>query len=428
MLRVLSSLLGKAGYICRIGSGCVIVALGSSRGIGGVGNAVGSSTKRPVVNTGMVLGKSTAMKDVASVSNGFSLSIPDGTALRISCVNCGARSIPVKGGSFLGVALGRSARALSRIIIMNCNSRGGIGIVNSVTSISDGTLRSHTIPSISGVLANRVSNIAVARRDNGPKRSTNAVHVHNINSFKTAPDPLILMSKLPNSLDSLAPTSVSGVSILGSTSSTTVCNSHTTGNIVLMAAGGKGRNGTHVVCGNSINVDRTARLPRLTRSCRCTRFCGGTVKARACAPRVVRGCHSNSSPSGCTSRVCLSSLLNNRTLRAGRRLDMDNNARGMRCVMSLKCLHRGNLLSGGCCGHCGTHMGLNTRLTGGLGLRIHLDNVASSHRRPSAPNSLSVNKFGKVVSGTIHFPNLAPACLRGNRINLKPGLRNAPIT
>lgn len=41
---------------------------------------------------------------------------------------------------------------------------------------------------------------------------------------------------------SFGPTSTRSVRVLGSTSTTTVCNSHTTGNIVVIAAGGNAGN------------------------------------------------------------------------------------------------------------------------------------------------------------------------------------------
>lgn len=62
------------------------------------------------------------------------------------------------------------------------------------------------------------------------------------------------MSKIPTDkidrVTRLGSTSVRSVGFLGSTS-TTVCNSGTTKNIVLIAAGHPGSNGTGVRCGNS---------------------------------------------------------------------------------------------------------------------------------------------------------------------------------
>lgn len=49
-----------------------------------------------------------------------------------------------------------------------------------------------------------------------------------------------------STVTNLGPTSVRDVAMLGSTTTATVCNTHTTGNIVIVAAGGNGTNGPRV--------------------------------------------------------------------------------------------------------------------------------------------------------------------------------------
>lgn len=63
-------------------------------------------------------------------------------------------------------------------------------------------------------------------------------------------------------LGSIVPDRIRSISMLGSTTSTTVCNSQTTGNIVLVAAGGNGRKGLAFGCSNGMNFRFTAEMPR----------------------------------------------------------------------------------------------------------------------------------------------------------------------
>lgn len=187
------------------------------------------------------------MNTIASVSNGCSVAVRNmNKMLRFSCVNVGGRRVTVVSRGDVGIALRPSARMLSRIIIIKCNDRGGRDIIKTVSALSVGGLG---IPktSVSGILTNRLSNIitvAHSKRPNGG--DTTSFCVHNMSSFGKASAPLILMSNVRHSLSLMSASSVTSFSVLGSTSTSTICNMQNTGKMVLVAAGGKRRNGPTV--------------------------------------------------------------------------------------------------------------------------------------------------------------------------------------
>lgn len=255
--RTLSGLLTKAGMAFRVGGGGVCFVRGgtsrrsNSQG-GGMSKIIGSTANRPVVNTGIIRGKINAGKIVAGLSKRFALRIPRGTSLVVDCVNCLRRSISAGKGSTFGVVVGRSAGALSRIIMMKCKIRGGMGLAKTITTISSGSLRGHPMAGISGTVRKLLPKMAIVSKAKRPKGSGAAVQMHNIKALGGS-GPVCIMSNLPMSdVGRISPDSVRGVSMLGSTSSTTVCNSHTTGKMVLVAAGGK-KSGTPALhCSNCI--------------------------------------------------------------------------------------------------------------------------------------------------------------------------------
>ncbi len=106
----------------------------------------------------------------------------------------------------------------------------------------------------------------MGRNNTRPNESGTSVRVHKIGSLGSAKkDPLILLSNIRCSFSRVSPSAVRSVSILGSMS-TTVCNVGTTGNIVLIASGGKDGNGPHVRCGKGTKVRHTACLPSIIAS------------------------------------------------------------------------------------------------------------------------------------------------------------------
>lgn len=221
----------------------------------GIANGIGSSSNRPIVKTDIIMGNGGAVKAVASFSKGFVLSIPTGDILIVSCVNCIARRIPATKGGSLRVILGRSAGALSRIIIVNCNARHGNSIADSMTDIGTSGFMGKTIGSIKRLVRKGMTNLTVAGPGNSPAKDAR-VHLHNAGAVnKTGATPLMLVSKVPKRLNAITPRSIRDISILGSNSTTTVCNAHNAGNIVLVAAGRTGKISVgRIRCGNCIDA------------------------------------------------------------------------------------------------------------------------------------------------------------------------------
>lgn len=138
-------------------------------------------------------------------------------------------------------------------MIINCNMRGGMGLANTMKVTSDRVLRSHPVKGVTRNLRKTVPGLGVSFTDNGPG-TTAAFGMHNTASLGKKRT-LLLISKIrASSLSLLGPRSVRDMSMLGSTTSTSVCNTHTTFNIMLVAAGGKGgRRGIRVGCGGGFS-------------------------------------------------------------------------------------------------------------------------------------------------------------------------------
>lgn len=210
-----------------------------------------SIASRPVVNTDMIMGNA-AGKAVASFSNGFALSIRGKRALRVSCVKCITRSMGMVNGRPIGIIVTRSARALSRIIIMNA-SVGGDSLAKTITDIDSGILRRGPIAGMGRTLRNHITNIFVSRPAH-PASST-SVGVHNVGAVGKSASPVCIVSNVIVSgsfskFGTIGLGSITSVRILGSTSTATLCNSHNSGNIIIVAAGGNGGNRNGISCSN----------------------------------------------------------------------------------------------------------------------------------------------------------------------------------
>lgn len=213
-----------------------------ANGTAAVVNGIMSRGKRPVVKTGILM-TNAAANIVASVSNGCGLRTPFKSSLRVSCVNCAARAIGTKRGSVVGV--GRSSGALRRIMIMNCNMVGGGSLAKTITSLGTDSLRGRRPGAIRSVLHANITKLSMNVRASAGNGADVVIHngggLHTADASGSSLRPLVMLSKMVCSkrVASVGPGSVRRVSMLGSTDSATICNTGTTGNIILVAAGGK---------------------------------------------------------------------------------------------------------------------------------------------------------------------------------------------
>lgn len=213
-----------------------------------MGNAIiRGSDNRSVVNTSIVRMNSGDGKAVASVSKGFALSMTSNTALSMSCVKCGTIAMGTRPA--LHVRLARSSRLVSRMMIANCVSRGGTDLANSITIIGVGSMTSVPAKGILSDLRKHITNVGVAA-SNAPNNKGASALIHNGSSFQgSTGSPLCIVSNIVahRGVSSvLSSGSMRSVRMLGSTTSTSVCNTRTTGNIVVVAAGHTGGKRAHI--------------------------------------------------------------------------------------------------------------------------------------------------------------------------------------
>lgn len=219
-----------------------------------------------------------AVKAVASVSNGFGLSIPTGVSpviFRISCVKCTSGRTAPRGARKFAVHLTRSSRILRRMRVVTCNGRDGVSIATTVSSVDGGSLLESPDKDITGTLSKTIAKLSSMRISNRPKTRSPSVCIQNAKSLSSRlSGPLVLISKIRHSFFRVSLRRVRDVAILGSTTSATIFNMHNTGKIILIAAQQKATKGPGVSLGSSFNLARTLHGLGKISDCACTALCG----------------------------------------------------------------------------------------------------------------------------------------------------------
>lgn len=237
-------------YLPPLRTGRSVTSPRRANGACAVGKIMLSFGGRPVVNTDIFVPKAD-VKMTASLSKGCMLGMPTGAGgVRFSCVKCRGGIIPFGPGSlgiFHIIAVGRSDNVTLRsIAVMTFTGRGGRSMLNSISAVGPTRLGAAD-DGLAAKFTKGLTKMITCREDKRPNRSGTRFFVHNIAAFKAkGTSPLVLVSGVrlaSSSLTELGASSVTDFSVLGSTATATLCNTHNTGNIVLMAAGRNARNG-----------------------------------------------------------------------------------------------------------------------------------------------------------------------------------------
>lgn len=238
----------------------------------GVEKAIASADGRALPNMSVAVGNARA-KAMDSTGNGCDVETREKGILRFAFINVMGRSIAMKGRGIVGVRVTTSTVGLSRMITVKCNVTGGDSLANTITSVGSRGLAGSGMKAIAATLRKLTTNIRIAANSMGPNKSTSII-VHKMNSLQTNDRPLCVISNVPmrKNLRSLSSNSVRSVRVLGSTSSTSVCNSENSGNMMLIAAGGNADKGTGVSLGTSFNARQVLGGRSLVGTRRCCRL------------------------------------------------------------------------------------------------------------------------------------------------------------
>lgn len=249
---------------------------------------VSGSTGRPLVNTGMLVGNA-AVKAIASLSKGCALRTDSGSVLMFSCLDVGAVRRPMGKHAMVGMGVTSSARALNRIMMATVNvGHRSRALACSTRAMKNGSIGSVGDIGVVGSLRNGDTNVVVAP-GSAKTNNSSGVLFHNGGSVDNGGRPLMMMSKIPivvgvagsrmsdgcknrqsnnSTVSAVGPSSVTRVALLGNTSTTTLCNTMTTGNTVVVAAGSTRSNGISIGMSDGAAVRDPVILPRFRAACK----------------------------------------------------------------------------------------------------------------------------------------------------------------
>ena len=177
------------------------------------------SQGEPVVGASVVQKGSKSNGTVTDVEGFYTLDVPRGSSLEISCI--GMVTQQVKAGQQSVVTMSDDSNALNEEVVVGYGTQKKVNLTGAVTSINfDDKMNSRPLTNVSSALTGMSAGMAVAQSTGKPGSSATI----NIRGIGTLNDnqPLVLVDGVEWSMDNVNPADIESISVLKDASSTAI--------------------------------------------------------------------------------------------------------------------------------------------------------------------------------------------------------------
>lgn len=256
---------------------------------------------------------------------------------------------------------------VSSLVAIKCTAKDLGALSNSMRGVARARVGGSRVAGPLRTVHKHIPNLAVRHKSGNPT-TLSTMHLQKAASLADNGSPLVVISKMFNSLDVLAsvcPASVRDFAVLGSTSRATRCNSQKTSNIVRIAAGGKVDNEARMTCGNDFKISA---------------ICGGLGVLSNSRCHHITSRHNVSVLSG-KGGASFRGRVRRAKLRRGRRVTFCNNSDRSDCHISLNFVSHRKIVLGRSVGGFASGVGVGRGVFSNfLGYRLKVFNSVRGGR------------------------------------------------
>jgi len=163
---------------------------------------------------------------ITDFEGNFNLEVSDNAILNVTYIGYKATMLPVKGLSFLKVVLYEDASILNEVVVVGYSTQKKETLTGSIATVDNKDLIASPMANISNSLVGRVPGIVSNQSSGEPGDNTSTIRIRGASTLNTGgQDPLIVIDGIQSTtqtMNSLDPNEIAGVSVLKDASSTAV--------------------------------------------------------------------------------------------------------------------------------------------------------------------------------------------------------------
>ena len=195
-----------------------------------VSGTVVDKDSQPVIGAG-VLQEGTSFGTVTNENGHFSLEVPVGSQLQISCIGYTTQTIPAQGTNLKIVLLDESTLLDELVVVGYGTARKG-DLTGPISVVSGDDISKSSETMISNALQGQIAGVQVTRANGGP----NAQATIRIRGYTNTSnnDPLVIIDGIPGSLNDVVSSDVQNITVLKDAASAAIYGSRAAAGVILI--------------------------------------------------------------------------------------------------------------------------------------------------------------------------------------------------
>ncbi len=209
-----------------------------------ISGTVLDSTGQPVIGASVMSASSSTVGTVTDIDGKFSLSVPQGTSLIVSCIGYTSVTITVGSQSEYSVVLQEDTEFLEETIVVGYGVQKKSDVTGSVASVNADDFIGRSTASAEAALQGKAAGVQVLSQSGAPGQG-GAIRVRGYSSNSGNIGPLLIVDGLKvNSIDYLNPEMIASMEILKDAASAAIYGAEAGNGVVLITTkSGSGNNG-----------------------------------------------------------------------------------------------------------------------------------------------------------------------------------------
>ena len=210
--------------------------------------------------------KGTTNGAITDIDGNFSLNVPKGASIVISCIGYNTQEIVVTSNSHYEVVLTEDTRGLEEIVVVGYGTQKKVNLTGSVAVVKSEQLQNRAATNVTNLLAGHMPGVTVIQSSGQPGADTGSLNVRGIGTMNSGASAMVIVDGVESSMSTVDPNDIDNISILKDASASAIYGARAANGVILITTK-KGAQGKAKVTYNGyVGFQEATRIPKFANS------------------------------------------------------------------------------------------------------------------------------------------------------------------
>ena len=178
--------------------------------------------------------KGTTNGAITDIDGNFSLNVPKGASIVISCIGYNTQEIVVTSNSHYEVVLTEDTRGLEEIVVVGYGTQKKVNLTGSVAVVKSEQLQNRAATNVTNLLAGHMPGVTVIQSSGQPGADTGSLNVRGIGTMNSGASAMVIVDGVEASMSTVDPNDIDNISILKDASASAIYGARAANGVILI--------------------------------------------------------------------------------------------------------------------------------------------------------------------------------------------------